>query len=33
MAWDKVTSGQQIKQTPIHRAGFINDTIDVVNAL
>jgi|GEM_PF-3655856 len=32
MAWDKVTSGQQIKQTPIHRAGFINDTIDVVNA-
>lgn len=31
MAWDKVSSGQQIKQTPIHRAGFINDTIDVVN--
>ena len=32
MAWDKVTSGQKLKQTPIHRAGFINDTIDVVNA-
>ena len=32
MAWEKVTSGQKLKQTPIHRAGFINDTIDVVNA-
>jgi len=32
MAWDKVASGQKIRQTPIHRAGFINDTIDVVNA-
>jgi hypothetical protein len=32
MSWDKVTSGQKLRQTPIHRAGFINDTIDVVNA-
>lgn len=32
MAWDKVASGQKIRQTPIHRAGFINDTVDVVNA-
>ncbi len=32
MAWDKVTSGQKLRQTPIHRAGFVNDTIDVVNA-
>ncbi len=32
MAWEKVASGQKIRQTPIHRAGFVNDTIDVVNA-
>ncbi|MGD9633328.1 MAG: hypothetical protein AB7E98_06015 [Pirellulales bacterium] len=32
MAWEKVATGQKLKQTPIHRAGFINDTIDVVNA-
>jgi hypothetical protein len=32
MAWEKVGSGQKIRQTPIHRAAYINDTIDVVNA-
>ena len=32
MAWEKVAAGQKLRQTPIHRAGYINDTVDVVNA-
>jgi hypothetical protein len=32
MAWEKVAAGQKLRQTPIHRGAYINDTIDVVNA-